>query len=289
MTPAGSVIVRAKNRAATLERTLSQLRNQTVEVELVVVDSGSTDGTVEIARQWCDQLIELPGERFTFGRALNIGAEAASAPIHFAVSAHCWPERSDWIARSLRQYERADVAATNGARFRPDDVPLHETFYQDAATARAHPLWGFSNHAASWRAAIWNEFPFDEEMEACEDKEWSWRVLNAGWLVAYHPLLSVSSAHRHRSGVRPYYRRIELETRELAARDAFPAFGLRDAFEEWWRGYPDESRYPPLVHRVNYYRAAEIAGKYVGGRQGRRKAALDGAGRRVRRNDATGS
>jgi rhamnosyltransferase len=279
MALAGSVIVRAKNEAATIERTLAQLRDQTVDVEVVVVDSGSTDGTLEIARRWCDQLIEIPSERFTFGRALNLGAEAASAPIHFAVSAHCKPERSDWIERSLLQYERPEVAATNGARYSPDQRPLSETFYQDATTARAHPLWGFSNHAASWRAAVWREFPFDESMEACEDKEWSWRVLNAGWLVAYDPLLSVSSAHRERSGVRSYYRRIERETRELAAHDAFPAFGPRDAFGEWWSGHPDDSRYPPLVHRVNYYRAAEIAGKYVGARRGRRKK---GRGRRNR-------
>ena len=62
-------------------------------------------------------------------------------------------------------------------------------------------------------------------------------MLNAGWLIAYDPLLCVSSAHRQRGGVRSYYKRIERETRELAAHDAFPPFGLRDAFEEWWRGY----------------------------------------------------
>ena len=42
-------------------------------------------------------------------------------------------------------------------------------------------------------------FPFDESMER-EDKEWSWRVLNAGWLIAYDPLLCVSSAHRQWAG-----------------------------------------------------------------------------------------
>ena len=136
----------------------------------MVVDSGSTDGTVEIARRWCDRLIEIPSERFTFGHALNLGAEAASAPIHFAISAHCWPERSDWIERSLQHYEQPEVAATNGARYGPDESPLRDAFYQDAATALAHPLWGFSNHAASWRAAVWRDFRSTNRWRR-EDKE----------------------------------------------------------------------------------------------------------------------
>src|SRR5688572_4660273 len=139
MSPRASVIVRARDEEAAIERTLSALRDQTVDVELIVVDSGSTDGTLEIARRWCDRLIELPSERFTYGRALNVGAEAASAPIHFALSAHCAPERGDWIERSLDLYERSEVAATNGALHYPDGRPLHETFYQGARTARASP------------------------------------------------------------------------------------------------------------------------------------------------------
>jgi rhamnosyltransferase len=270
MSVAGSVIVRAKDEAATIERTLSLVRDQTVAVELIVVDSGSTDGTLEIARALCDRLISIPPDRFTFGRALNVGADAASAKIHFALSAHCLPERSDWVERSLRHYERPDVAATNDSPFYPDQRPLREVFYQDAATARAHPLWGFSNHAASWRASVWQQFRFSESMEACEDKEWSWRVLNAGWVIAYDPLLSVSTAHCERSGVRRYYARVEREARELAAYGDFPTFRLRDAGAEWWNGYPADSRYPPLFHRANYYRVAEIAGKYVGARRGRR-------------------
>ena len=90
--PRASVIVRAKNEARGIERTFKSLRRQTVPVEIVVVDSGSTDGTVEIARRWCDRLVEIPAESFTYGYSLNCGAEVALAPFHFSLSAHCAPE-----------------------------------------------------------------------------------------------------------------------------------------------------------------------------------------------------
>ena len=116
--PPASVIVRTRDAAATVERVFRALRAQTVESEILVVDSGSTDGTLDVARRWCDRLLTLSPSDFSFGRALNVGAAAARAPVHFALSAHCWPERTDWIERSLRHYERADAAGTSGARLR---------------------------------------------------------------------------------------------------------------------------------------------------------------------------
>ena len=112
--PRASVVVRAKDEARDIERTFKVLRRQTVPVEIVVVDSGSTDGTVEIAKRWCDRLIEIPAENFTYGYSANLGAEAASAPFCFSLSAHCAPEGDDWVEHSLRHYAREDVAATNG-------------------------------------------------------------------------------------------------------------------------------------------------------------------------------
>lgn len=270
MSTTASVIVRAKDEAGSIERTLARVREQTLEAELIVVDSGSTDGTIEIARRFCDRIIELPPERFSYGRALNVGAEAASAPIHFALSAHCVPERCDWIERSLAHYERPDVAGTNGAVADPHGRPLLEPYHQDGRSTGGDPLWGYSNHAGSWRAEVRERFPFDEQMVACEDKEWASRVRGAGWVIAFDPFLTVSTAHRQRSGIKAYFARVEREARALSARGALPRYALRDALEEWWSGYPADSRYPPLFHRANYYRVTEIAARYVGGLRARR-------------------
>jgi rhamnosyltransferase len=270
-TPRASVIVRAKDEEATIGRTLSLLRRQTVEAELIVVDSGSSDRTVEIAGPFCDQLIRIPPERFTFGYALNVGARAANAPVHFAVSAHCFPEQQDWIARALSRYQRADVAGTSGDRTLPDGSPLEATLYQEADHARAHPWWGFSNHASSWRASVWEEFPFDEEIEASEDREWAFRVLDAGWVIAIDPRLWVGMSHVWRSGVRSYYRRRRREARALARATSLPAYGLADLVGEWWTALPD-TRHAPILHRFDYRRMAGLAGKYAGYRDARRSA-----------------
>jgi rhamnosyltransferase len=262
-----TVIVRAKDEERSIERALSALRRQSVDPEIVVVDSGSTDGTLAIARRYADRIIEIRPEEFSFGRSLNIGARAASAPIHFALSAHCAPETDDWIERTLGHYERPDVAAVNGALSLPNGrLRLEVVHESDAGAARARPFDGFSNHASSWRASVWEQHPFDEQLEACEDKEWAWRVQDAGWVVVYDPLFWVSLAHRRQSGLRAYYERVKREASALARVGALKPMSARDALAEWWSGFPEGSPYPTAFHRLNYMRAAEIAGRWRGSR-----------------------
>jgi rhamnosyltransferase len=264
-----SVIVRTRDKERTIERCLSLLRRQTVEPEIVVVDSGSSDRTVELARRWCDRLIEIRPEEFSYGRALNVGARSAAAPIHFAVSAHIFLEREDWIERSLRHYERPDVAAAMGCVVLPDGRPQRDVVYQDAALSRTDRVWGFSNTASSWRASVWERFPFDEGLEACEDKEWSWRVLDQGWIVVLDPALWVPDVHRRSAGALSLYHRTKRESRVLAAYGALPRMGPGGALREWWDGSRETSPARRLVDRANPLRVAEIAGRYVGERSAR--------------------
>jgi glycosyltransferase involved in cell wall biosynthesis len=268
VSPAASVIVRARNEEAALGRALEALRKQTVQAEVLVVDSGSTDGTLEIARRWSDRVIQVPPQHFTYGYALNVGARAANAPIHFALSAHCVPERPDWIELSLGHYDDPAVAATHGARYLPDGRPVGAPFHQDAAQARANPHWGFSNHASSWRGAVWAEFPFNERLEAAEDREWVLRVLDAGWVVAIDPRLWVGMSHAWRGGLRNPYQRGKRNARAVAKFAPGPPYRLSDCLREWWSRMPDDL-HSPWLYRLDYRRMAALAGKYAGYRASR--------------------
>ena len=264
MTPRASVIVRCKDAERTLERALVSLRRQTVESEIIVVDSGSRDRSIEIARRWCDRLIEIPATAFTFGYSLNVGAEAAAAPFHFALSSHCHAEHDDWIERTLSHYERGDVAAVSGYHALPDGAPIVGVFHQDAAHARANPFWGFSNHASSWRAAVWEQQHFDEQLTAAEDREWAQRVLDEGWLIAFDPELVVDMSHAWRDP-RESFRRQRLCAHAISGFADLPQYTLRDLLREWWSAFPDD-RHSHWLYRVDPRRVAGLAGKYAGQR-----------------------
>ena len=285
MTRRASVIVRCKDKAGTIERTFAELRRQTVDVEIVVVDSGSTDGTLEVAERFADRIVRIRPEEFTYGHALNLGAEAASAEIHIALSAHGTPLSPTWVEDSLRHYDDPAVAGTNGALATPSGRPLAGPYRPSLEEALGNPTWGFSNHAGSWRAETWRQHPFRADLRSCEDKEWFWRVLRAGWSVVFDPALLVPSHHRRRAGVRALWRRTFWEFQVLTALGHDPSGGFRQTLHDWWHVFPPGSRWPVPVRRVSPYRATEHWAAYAGARSGRRHREIvlpDAAGTEAR-------
>ena len=265
--PTATVIVRARDSIATVERTLRSVREQTVRAELVVVDSGSTDGTLEVARRLADVVLEVPPAEFSYGGALNLGARAASGEVHLALSSHSVPVSPTWIADSLARYRDPDVAGTNHGRRTPSGELIGPAGYrQTVPDAVAHPRWGFSNHGSSWRADVWSALPFREDLPAAEDKEWSWRVLARGWTLVYAPELQVTTTHRRGAGLAAYARRIRRERSTMIGLGALPRPTLRDAVGEWWHPEHHPEYRPLAVRRLSPYRVAEIAVTYRAGR-----------------------
>jgi rhamnosyltransferase len=269
-------VVRAKNKEGTIERALRGLRGQTVQPEVILVDSGSTDGTVELARPYCDQVIRIEPEAFSYGRALNLGTEHASGEVVFALSAHCVPSTSEWVELSLNAYADHDVAGTWGPLTRPDGSPLEGPAKFSLADLGSDVTWGLSNHASSWRKQVWAKFPFDEHLVACEDKEWMWRVLSAGFSLYADPRLVVDSSHRRDAGVRSLYKRVHRERLVLSEMLGYPRLTLPGLARKWWSEFPDASPRPNWQRRFSPWRAAELTGEYTGDLAGARRRG-DGA------------
>lgn len=262
--PAPSVIVRTHNSARTVGQLLDDLAAQTVAHELIVVDSGSTDGTLALVGRRCDRLVELPAAEYRPGRALNVGTAAAAGAIVFAVSSHCRLPRAEWIERASALYADPRVAGTNGATRDRFGAPLHGVHLQVAADVRANPYWGFSNHAASWRRSVWAEHGFSESLPTAEDKEWALRVLEAGWSLAYHPALEVAMDHRWRQGTVHFLRRERTEAIALGSFLELSPYGVRELAAEWWR--PPNPRHALTRERLNPRRIAGLVGRYLGHR-----------------------
>src|SRR4051794_18737475 len=107
-----SIVIRARDEAAAIGRTLELLAAQTAAHEVLVVDSGSADQTREIARGHGAQVVEIAD--FTFGGALNLGAGRATAPVVVSLSAHAFPRDDGWLERVLAWFEDPQVACAFG-------------------------------------------------------------------------------------------------------------------------------------------------------------------------------
>jgi rhamnosyltransferase len=259
--PDVTVLIRAKDEAADIGHTLDSVAGQTVKPEIVVVDSGSTDGTPDIVRSHGARLIEIPAESFTYGRALNIGFEAATAPVVVPLSAHAFPRTNHWLADMLRHFEDPEVSCACGDHLDEHGSPLTRVVRWTAADHARNPYWGYSNHAGAVRRSLWAQRGFREEMVWTEDKEWSGWALSQGTVCIVNPALVVEHDHSDDS-VRTQYRRSKLQQIGFAAFVDLPPYSARDAAREWWSG-PDGAGVRWRA-RVNPRRVATVAGKYAG-------------------------
>ena len=98
-----SIIIRTYNEQRYLPELLLAIGHQQVdfEFETIIVDSGSTDDTLDIAQRFDCQILRIPKREFTFGRSLNIGCDAAHGRALVFISGHCVPCKTDWLAKLI--------------------------------------------------------------------------------------------------------------------------------------------------------------------------------------------
>ena len=208
-----SIVIRAYNEAAHLGRLLEGIACQTCkDVEVILVDSGSTDASVQIAESTGARIVRIRPEDFTFGRSLNLGVEAASSELIVIASAHVYPVFPDWIESLLGSLEVEEVALVYGKQ-RGDassKFSEHQIFRQWFPEADiAHQSSPFCNNAnAAIRRSLWLEHPYDETLTGLEDVEWAKWAQSRGLRVAYDAHAQVIHIHQETPrGVYDRYRR----------------------------------------------------------------------------------
>lgn len=268
--PAASVIVRTFESASTVEFTLASVRAQTYAAEVVVVDSGSTDGTLDLVAPYADRIVHLTQEEFTFGRALNVGAAAAAAPVHVALSSHTCLPHPHWLETAVNHIAAGAVAA-GGAQVDGQRHLLTGPLKVTSDVLERHPHWGVSHHASAWSADVWREHPFDETLPAAEDREWSLRAVHGHRYLVVDPVLFVPGLHRRTGGVRSYYHRLLREMSAMNSRRVGTPFGVADALAEWAARNPHDG-FTSDARRFGRTRLVEVAARYVAGRRARRRA-----------------
>lgn len=198
-----SIVIRAKNEARAIGETLDRVRGQVgaPDFEVIVVDSGSTDGTLDIVRGLDVRLIEIPPRSFTYGRALNIGIAAARGDFVVALSAHSTPVDNRWLASLLEPFSDPMVGAVYGRQVPRSNATKLELFgmWLSGVTSRTPRRQErdmmFSNANGAFRRGLSLEHPFDERLPGAEDLAWADWIERQGWAVYYQPTAAVYHSH----------------------------------------------------------------------------------------------
>jgi len=206
-----SVVIPVRDGGSELDRCLAGIAAQRLdeEVEIVVVDSGSTDGSPEIARAAGALVHEIPAEAFGHGRTRNLGVELSRGDIVVFTSQDAVADDEHWLV-TLATAARStpDVAGAYGRQLPHADARPPERFFLDflygpdrrvqRLEPGAEPTFEttlFSNVNAAIPRELLERFPFRDDLTMSEDQEWSRRVLRQGYELVYEPRAAVRHSH----------------------------------------------------------------------------------------------
>jgi len=227
-----AVLIRTLDEAEWIGRVLDAVLAQSVRPEVIVLDSGSTDRTVAEAKaRPAVKVMTIAPSEFTYGRALNRGFAAATAPFLVALSGHALPVDERWLERLLAPFADPAVAAVYGRQLPHKDLDPFRTgevlrYWHDRGGDDRPGASRYSNANGAVRGELWKRRPFDEALPAAEDHEWGNWALSEGHRVVYDP--SAAVYHSHAESVWARYKRnraiaIADKTRESRA-DAWRRF-----------------------------------------------------------------
>jgi len=218
-----SIIIRAYNEGKHISRLLEGIRHQTLQdVEIILVDSGSTDATVAIAESYGARIVHIPSSEFTFGRSLNFGITAATREFIVLASAHVYPVYPDWLASLLHPLEDEKIALSYGRQRGPASAKFSEQqifhqWYPDSS--KLQQVTAFCNNAnAAIKKSMWDKNPYDENLTGLEDLAWAKWAKEQGYGISY--VAEAEIVHVHNETPRGVFNRYRREA--MAFKNIYP-------------------------------------------------------------------
>lgn len=212
--PAVSILIPVKNErrwiAACLDAVFAQ---QGPDFEVIVADSGSTDGTLDILRRYPLRLVEIAPGEFHHARTRNRLAALASGEFLVFLGGDAVPLSSRWLAALLAPLLDPAVDAVYGRQIPREgaslerqaslalmygDQPLRK-HWSDLAR-QGYLLYHFSTVTCAIRTSVWRRHPFPEHLPVFEDMGFSKSLLDAGGTIVYEPAAAVRHSHDYAPG-----------------------------------------------------------------------------------------
>jgi len=214
-----AVVIPTLNGGRDLERLLDVLATQEgpFTARVVAVDSGSTDGTVELLGRRGATVLRVPPSQFNHGDTRNQALREVTSEFAVLTVQDALPASSTWLASLVQPLQDDATLAGTWARQRArDDAsrltshylshwagaqsegrvvgPITRAQFSALSPHKRHCLCAFDNVCACIRVSIWRQYPFARTRIA-EDLEWALTVLQSGYRLAYVPEAVVVHSH----------------------------------------------------------------------------------------------
>ncbi|BAZ09909.1 glycosyl transferase family protein [Calothrix sp. NIES-4071] len=211
-----SVIIPTKNGEEFLDEVLQATLSQQTDFdyEVIVIDSGSKDNSLEIIKKYDVKLIEIHPSEFNHGATRNFGIANSQGDFIAFLTQDATPANNQWLQNIVAPMrEREEIAGVFGQHLpRKDCDPivalnlkrhfdsfsLHRTCWQkDEGYQEKQGVYiFFSNNNSCIRRSVWEKIPF-QRVEMSEDQWWAKDIIENGYVKCYEPDALVYHSHTY--------------------------------------------------------------------------------------------
>lgn len=208
--PSVSIIILTKNAGDQFSEVLRSVFSQSYRdiFEVLVIDSGSSDRTLEIAKSFDTRMMVIKPDEFGHGKTRNLGAKIADGDFLIYLTQDAIPTTNEWLSYLVEGFSDENVGGCYGRQIPKKEVKPAEYYFisnrypqeksiKQLGTNKQTDINTifFSNVNSAIRKRIWKKIPFDEDLVMGEDAYWAKMVLINGYKIIYEPLASVYHSH----------------------------------------------------------------------------------------------
>lgn len=201
-----SIVIRTLNEKDALVRLFKSLKSQNFdgEIELIVVDNESIDGTLEVAEEEGAKVVTIKRNEFSYPKSMNLGMAAAKYPIVILMVGHALPTGENWLKSGLMHFNNPEVAGVYSPVLPHKTFGISEFFlyYPRYILDRIRSPFPvgkagrgvFAATNIALRKGLWEKHHFEEKYGlGGEDTHWAdWAIKNK-----HHIICDTDFAVRH--------------------------------------------------------------------------------------------
>ena len=281
-----SVVIRTFNEERHLDELLSAVSKQIssqFDIETVIIDSGSTDSTLSIAKKYGARITHIKKEEFTFGRSLNMGCDFANGDYLVFISGHCIPIENDWLDQlcqplidGISDYSYGRQIGRDTTKYSEEQI-FNKYFPEQNKTPQVGFFCNNANSAVTRKS--WLKFKFDEKLTGLEDMYLAKQIVESGGTVSYKadaPVYHIHDETWHRIKIR--YEREAIALHKIMPEVQFHFYDyvycvLRSIFSDLKRAFK-EQKLKQHFRSIIMFRNMQYWGAYTGHREYRKHTTL---------------
>ncbi len=216
-----TIVIPTKNAGDLLDKVLEAVFSQktSLSYEVICVDSGSTDNTLDIIKKYPVELYQIPASEFGHGKTRNYGASKGSGEYIVFITQDALPASDTWLQNFIDAMRMdSEIVGGFGIHYPyPDcniidkrDLKAHfegfgkeNTIYQledkeryDREPGYRHLLAFFSDNNSCVRRDIFEKYPYDD-VDFAEDQIWARKMIEMGYKKVYCPFAPVYHSHNY--------------------------------------------------------------------------------------------